>query len=181
MSILKQLKNAQKTVIQIANLSDTDRSSLVFNFANKLIDNTDKILAANKLDADKLDDTDPKKDRLLLTPDLIISIANDSKQIAKLDDPSGKIEINRTLDSGIKLQKITVPIGVIGMIYESRPNVTADAISLCLKSGNVAILRGGSDAANSNKAIIKIAHEVLKLKNLDPNIITLLPTDRKFV
>ncbi len=181
MSILTQLQNAKKSVNQIANLSNKQRSNLVINFANKLIENADEILVANKIDTDKLKNSDPKKDRLILTKKLITNIANDSKNIANLSDPTRKVEIEKTLDSGIKLQKITVPMGVIGMIYESRPNVTADTISLCLKSGNVTVLRGGSDADNSNQSIIKIAHEVLKSENIDTSIITLLPTDRKFV
>ncbi len=181
MSIQKQLQNAKNSVNQIANLNNKKRSKLVMSFAQALINNYDKILVANKIDADKMSDTNPKKDRLILTKDIITSIANDSKNIARLENPSGKIQIEKTLDSGINLQKITVPLGVVGMIYESRPNVTADTISLCLKSGNIAVLRGGSDADNSNKAIVEIAHQVLTKNNLDSSIITLLPTDRKFV
>lgn len=181
MSILPLLKNAKKSINQIANLSNDERSALVEAFAEALVLNTEAILAANKIDADRMADEDPKKDRLLLTTELIKAIANDSQNIADLEDPSGKIELERVLDSGIKLQKTTVPMGVVGMIYESRPNVTADTISLCLKSGNAAVLRGGSDANNSNKAIVEIAHQVLTEKNLDPNVITLLPTDRALV
>jgi len=179
--ILPLLKNAKKATRSIQNLPSKERSNLVKQFAKALIENSEKILKANKLDADKMKDDDPKKDRLLLDEKILKAIAQDSENIANLEDPTGQVQIKRTLEVGLKLEKTTVPLGVVGMIYESRPNVTVDTISLCLKSGNVAVLRGGSDAENSNIAIVKVIHEILKDNNLDENIITLLPIDRKFV
>jgi len=180
-SIENLLVNAKKAVVEVANLSNEERSELVRKFADAMTVAQAEILAANKLDADKMDDDDPKKDRLILTPDLMEYIAGESRNIANLKDPSQEVLLKRTLDNGLELEKITVPLGVVGVIYESRPNVTADVISLCLKSGNVAVLRGGSDADNSNKKIVEIAHRVLAEAGLDKNIVTLLPTDRKFV
>jgi len=180
-SIIPALKKSRSTTVQIANLPDSGRSALVKKFADALERNFKKILDANRIDAEKMLDSDPKKDRLLLDRERIRAIASDARNIAKLDDPTGKILTKKTLASGVELQKITTPLGVVGMIYESRPNVTADAISLAWKSGNAVVLRGGSDAENSNRAIIEIAHEILRESHLDTNIVVGLPTDRKFV
>ncbi len=180
-SIKTLLVNAKKTTTEIANLSNEERSDLVKNFADALKKNEAEIIAANKIDADKMSDDDPKKDRLVLDSELMEYIAGESRNIANLNDPSQEVLLKRTLENGLELEKITVPLGVVGVIYESRPNVTADVISLCLKSGNVAVLRGGSDADNSNKKIVEVAHQVLAEAGLSKEIVTLLPTDRKFV
>ncbi len=180
-TILPQLQAAKQSSRVIARLPDSERSQSILDIADVLEKNADKILSANILDAEKMENDNPKKDRLLLTTDRITAIASDARSVAQLPDPTGIIQLERTLENGIQLQKISVPLGVVGMIYESRPNVTVDVAVLAIKSGNAIILRGGSDADNSNRAIVEIIHEVLTQHSLDTNIVQLLPTDRALV
>ena len=175
------LKNVKLASRIIARLTDEDRSKLVREIADSLESNQEAVLAANKIDTDKLKDSDPKKDRLVLNLERMKGIAEDARNVSKIADPTNQVLLERTLENGLKLQKKSVPLGVVGVIYESRPNVTADVVCLCLKSGNAAVLRGGTDAENSNKAIVKIVHEVLEKNNLNKNIVQLLPTDRTLV
>lgn len=180
-TILDLLKSTKKASIQIAQLDRLKKEKLVLNIANAIKKNDSIIIKANKIDADKLLDSDPKKDRLVLNKERIVGMVADAQNVSKLADPSGKILIERILENGVKLQKKSVPMGVVGIIYESRPNVTLDAICLTIRSGNAVVLRGGSDAKNSNNAIVEIVHQVLKKEGLDTSIVQLLPTDRKFV
>lgn len=146
--------------------------------ANEAIKETDFLIAENKKDLALMDSNDPKYDRLMLTPDRIKTIANDIVNVSKLDYPVGKTLTAKTLSNGLEISKVTVPLGVIGIVYEARPNVTFDVFSLCLKSGNACILKGGSDAANSNTAIASVIHSVLTRHGLNPSIVHLLPPDR---
>jgi glutamate-5-semialdehyde dehydrogenase len=125
-----------------------------------------------------MEESDPKYDRLLLTSKRIESIASDIINVAKLPSPLGTIISTDQRPNGLIISKISVPFGVIGIIYEARPNVTLDVFSLCLKSGNASVLKGGSDAINSNNAIIKVIKSVLEKSGLDQNLITLLPSGR---
>lgn len=138
---------------------------------------TDTILAANAKDLAKMDVANPKYDRLKLTRERIVSIASDIRQVAQLPSPLERILSKTTRPNGMILTKISVPFGVVGMIYEARPNVTFDVFSLCLKSGNAVILKGGSDAHYSNQAIIEVIHQVLNQFDINPNTATLLPSD----
>jgi len=176
--LLEKTKHASRAV---AMLSEKERAALVLAIASAIGKNSKSIIAANKIDAEKMSNTDPKKDRLLLDTKRIKAMAGDAKNVAKLPDPTGKVLLKRTLKNGIKLEKISVPLGVVGVIYESRPNVTVDVAVLALRAGNAVVLRGGSDAEHSNKAIIKVIHDVLREKRLNTNIVQLLPVDRKFV
>jgi glutamate-5-semialdehyde dehydrogenase len=180
-TILPQLQNAKTASRAIARLSSENRSQLVLDIAEALEKNADKILSANILDAEKMEDDNPKKDRLILTTERINAIANDARTVSQLPDPTGVVQLERKLENGIQLQKISVPLGVVGVIYESRPNVTVDVAVLAIKSGNAIILRGGSDAENSNRGIVDLIREVLTQHNLDTNIVQLLPTDRALV
>jgi glutamate-5-semialdehyde dehydrogenase len=139
------------------------------------------LLQENKKDLQAMDLHDPKYDRLKLTPERIKSIAADIRQVAALPYPVGKTLLTRTLPNGLELSKTTVPLGVIGIVYEARPNVTFDVFSLCLKSGNACLLKGGSDAAHSNKAIIELIKSVIRAHGLDENIVHLLPPDRSAI
>jgi glutamate-5-semialdehyde dehydrogenase len=121
----------------------------------------------------------PKYDRLMLTHERIRDIASDIRSVAKLNSPLEEIIEQRTIANGLHLKKIRVPLGVVGIIYEARPNVTFDVFSLCLKSGNVCLLKGGSDAEYSNLAIVGILQRVLKRYNVNENIVQLLPADRE--
>lgn len=138
----------------------------------------DYILEENKKDLLRMDQADPKYDRLLLSEDRIQGIASDIRNVAGLASPLGKVLDKRTLDNGLEISKISVSFGVIGIIYESRPNVSFDVFSLCLKSGNACVLKGGSDAADSNKAIVSIIKKVLKEEGVNEDILQLLPPER---
>ncbi|WP_295842373.1 glutamate-5-semialdehyde dehydrogenase [uncultured Apibacter sp.] len=136
------------------------------------------ILSENKKDTERMPSSDPKFDRLLLTQERIFNIIKDIRNVSTLPSPIGKKMIEKNLPNGLNLSKISVPFGVIGIIYEARPNVSFDVFSLCLKSGNACILKGGSDAYFSNSAIVTIIKKVLQNENINPNICTFLPNDR---
>ncbi len=138
----------------------------------------DFILNENLKDLELMDTENPKFDRLKLTKKRIESIAADIRNVAKMESPVGKVLKETVRPNGLNIKKVTVPFGVIGIIYEARPNVTFDVFSLCLKSGNACVLKGGTDAFNSNTAIISIIQEVLKKHNLDENTVSLLPAGR---
>lgn len=180
-SILPLLQSTKKSALQIQNLSPEKRQALVLKIADHIEKNLDFIVTENKKDVARMSEDDPKKDRLILNTERIGWMIADSQNVAKLSDPTGKILMEKDLENGMSLQKISVPLGVVGIIYESRPNVTLDAICLALKSGNAVVLRGGSDAEFSNRAIVKVVHEVLRSENLSEQIVQLLPTDRAFV
>jgi glutamate-5-semialdehyde dehydrogenase len=137
------------------------------------------ILAENKKDLDLMDPADPKYDRLQLSEERIKAIASDIRNVVKLPSPLGKVLEKRDLPNGLKLSKVTVPLGVIGIIYEARPNVTFDVFSLCIKAGNACILKGGSDAQFSNQAAISIIKSVLVAFNINPSVAELLPPERE--
>ena len=138
---------------------------------------TDAILAANAKDLAKMEATNPKYDRLKLTAERITAIAEDIRQVAQLPSPLQRTLSTTIRPNGMILTKVSVPFGVVGIIYEARPNVTFDVFSLCLKSGNAVILKGGSDAQHSNEAIMGVIHHILKTFGLNPDIATLLPSD----
>ncbi|MCJ8165022.1 glutamate-5-semialdehyde dehydrogenase [Pontibacter sp. E15-1] len=149
------------------------------DLADSALQATDTILAANKKDLARMPEDDPKYDRLKLSAERIADIASDLRNVANLPSPLGKVLSEKSLENGLHMQKVSVPLGVIGIIYESRPNVTFDVFSLCLRSGNALLLKGGSDAKDSNTAIVKLIHEVLERNGLDKNIVQLLPPDRE--
>jgi len=137
------------------------------------------LLEENKKDLDRMDPHDPKYDRLKLTATRIVDIAAEINNVAQLKSPLGLTLSEKTMPNGLHISKVSVPLGVVGVIYEARPNVTFDVFSLCFKTGNVCILKGGSDAEHSNKAIIAIIHQVLVKYNIDINVATLLPAERE--
>lgn len=146
--------------------------------AEALVLHSAEILAENLKDLARMPIEDPKYDRLKLSQERIQGIANDIKSVAGLTSPLGEILSDRTLENQLHIQKIRVPLGVIGVIYEARPNVTADVFSLCFKTGNVAVLKGGSDAEFSNLAITKVIQSVLSKHEINPDVLTLLPAER---
>lgn len=139
------------------------------------------ILKANNSDVAKQDANDSRTDRLRLNEQRIKNIANSIRQVSKLPNPTGKLLEKRTLYNGLLLEKISVPLGVVGAIYESRPNVTFDIASLCLRSMNGCLLKGSSEAENSNKIAVEIIKNVLKKNNIDEDCVTLLPSSRETV
>lgn len=147
--------------------------------ASEAIAQTNYLLAENQKDLDRMDSADPKYDRLKLTASRIEAIAGDMVNVALLDSPLGKQLSQTNMPNGLSITKIRVPLGVVGVIYEARPNVTFDVFALCFKTGNISILKGGSDADFSNRAIISIIHKILRKHQLDTDIVTLLPADRE--
>jgi glutamate-5-semialdehyde dehydrogenase len=179
LSIQDQLKATQRASRGLVLIDDNIINAVIKTLAKAAIDDTENILAANKKDLERMDESDPKYDRLKLTAPRITDIANDLLNVATLPSPLNKILEQRELPNGLSITKQTVPLGVIGIIYESRPNVTFDVFSLCIKAGNACVLKGGSDAAFSNKAIVALIKNVLRSFGLNENIITLLPPTRE--
>ena len=140
---------------------------------------TEFILAENRKDLERMDISNPKYDRLKLTAERLKGIADDIRKVAKLPSPIGRVQKQGVMPNGLKIKRISVPFGVIGIIYEARPNVSFDVFSLCFKSGNACILKGGSDANYSNLAIISVIHDVLKRFEVDLHIVELLPANRE--
>jgi glutamate-5-semialdehyde dehydrogenase len=171
---------ARRAAGAVRNLSDATKAALLNDLAERVVAQRDFILAENQKDLDSMDDADPKKDRLLLNGKRIEGLAQSLREVALLPDPSGEILLERTLEQGLKMQKIAVPMGVIGVIYESRPNVTLDVAALCLRSGNACILKGGKEAHYSNSCLVKLIHESLDKFNVPASAVTLLPTDRQY-
>lgn len=163
---------------KLALVEDEVVNQLLMDLSSAAIQNAQFILDENKKDLERMPKSDPKYDRLKLTEQRIQDIAQDLKNVASLPSPLGRVLDERRHQNGLELTKISVPLGVVGIIYESRPNVTFDVFSLCLKSGNACILKGGSDAAFSNIAIVKVIKVVINKYGLDENILALLPAER---
>ncbi len=180
-SILPQLKAAQMAASAVRSMPDADRAGLLNNLAGRIMENLATILAENRKDLDRMDDADPKKDRLLLNEARIGGLAQSLRDVALLPDPTGKVLLEKTLEQGLQLQKVAVPLGVVGVIYESRPNVTLDVAALCLRSGNACVLKGGKEATYSNTCLVGLIHASLEAFSIPPAAVTLLPTDRKYV
>ena len=168
----ERVKTASKS---LAALSDEQRNDILHAVADSIIDYGERILAANRLDLAKMDSKNPLYDRLQLTPKRLQDIAGDMRNVATLPSPLGHITKQKTLPNGLRLCRVSVPFGVIGMIYEARPNVTFDVFSLCFKSGNACVLKGGSDADLSNQAAVELIHGVLEQHGINPDVVTLLP------
>ena len=180
-SIKPLLENASLATTAARGLSDEKKGLILNSLAEKLRGNVDFIVSENKRDLEKMPDSDPKKDRLLLSESRIMDLAQSVEQISSLSDPAGHLQYENTLANGLSVKKITVPLGVVGIIYESRPNVTVDVAALCIRSGNVCVLRGGTDAFYTNTALVSLIRDVLAKYELDINMVQLLPADRKFM
>lgn len=174
--IFKQVLKASRTLNL---LSEEAINSVLTDVANAAEANIELILNENKKDLMRMERSDPKYDRLLLTADRIRGIAADIRNVASLPSPVGRLLSETVRPNGLKISKVSVPFGVIGIIYEARPNVTFDVFSLCLKSGNACVLKGGSDAIDSNTAIAGVIRAVLKKHNIDEAVLTLLPAGRE--
>ena len=179
MTVKEQLTLVLKASRKLNLVSVEKINQVLQDVAQAAIENTALILQENAKDLSRMDPNDPKYDRLMLTADRIKGIATDIQNVANLPSPLGRILNETSRPNGLQITKISVPFGVIGIIYEARPNVTFDVFSLCLKSGNACVLKGGSDANNSNAAIVKVIQEVLQKHHLDENILSLLPVDRE--
>ncbi|MDD3194740.1 MAG: glutamate-5-semialdehyde dehydrogenase [Paludibacter sp.] len=162
------------------NLVSAEKINEVLNsLAEAAISATDTILAANAMDLSAMEKSNPMYDRLLLTPERIEGIAADMRTVATLPSPLGKVQRVLKRPNGMTISRVSVPFGVIGIIYEARPNVSFDVFSLCLKSGNACVLKGGTDAFHSNLAIVGLIQSVLEQHGLNRNCVTLLPAGRE--
>ena len=168
----EKVKRASKS---LALLSDEQRNEILQAVADAIITNQERILKANAEDLAKMSKENPLYDRLQLTSSRLEGIASDMRNVATLPSPLGHITKQKTLPNGLRLCRVSVPFGVIGMIYEARPNVTFDVFSLCFKSGNACVLKGGKDADCSNREEVALIHEVLEKYGVSPDVVALLP------
>ena len=168
----QRVKSASKS---LALLTDAQRNDILLAVADAIVSQQERILQANALDLAKMDPKNPLYDRLQLTPTRLEGIASDMRNVATLPSPLGHITKQKTLPNGLRLCRVSVPFGVIGMIYEARPNVTFDVFSLCFKSGNACVLKGGKDADCSNREAVALIHEVLYRFGVNTDVVTLLP------
>jgi glutamate-5-semialdehyde dehydrogenase len=178
MKLINTFKKVQAASRGLALLSESTMNKVLRDLADAAEAKASTLVLENKKDLDRMPETDPKYDRLKLTEARIKDVAKDLRNVAELPSPLGITLDDRELKNGMKLKKISVPIGVIGIIYEARPNVTFDVFALCLKSGNACLLKGGSDAEFSNTWTVALIRSVLQQNNVDPDIVTLLPSDR---
>ena len=170
--IFKRTKRASKT---LALLSDEQRNEILLAVADAIIAQKERILKANAEDLAKMEKSNPLYDRLQLTDSRLEGIAGDMRNVATLPSPLGHVTKQKTLPNGLRLCRVSVPFGVIGMIYEARPNVTFDVFSLCFKSGNACVLKGGQDADCSNREEVALIHEILERYGVSKDVVALLP------
>ena len=170
--IFKRTKRASKT---LALLSDEQRNEILLAVADAIIAQKERILKANAEDLAKMEKSNPLYDRLQLTDSRLEGIAGDMRNVATLSSPLGHVTKQKTLPNGLRLCRVSVPFGVIGMIYEARPNVTFDVFSLCFKSGNACVLKGGKDADCSNREEVALIHEILERYGVSKDVVALLP------
>ncbi|MCQ2225638.1 MAG: glutamate-5-semialdehyde dehydrogenase [Paludibacteraceae bacterium] len=170
------VRNASRT---LNGLGDKKINEVLLAVADEAEKQTDFILSENQKDLDKMDRSNPMYDRLLLTKERIAGIAADIRNVANLPSPLGKVLKDIERPNGLVLKRISVPFGVIGVIYEARPNVSFDVFSICFKSGNACVLKGGTDAYNSNKAIVDTIHSVLRKQGVMEDVVALLPAGRE--
>lgn len=170
--IFRRVKAASR---QLALLSDEKRNGVLRAVADAIVADTPSLLEANASDLSHMDSANPLYDRLQLTPQRLADMAADMRHVAQLASPLGRILKDVTLANGLHLQRVAVPFGVIGMVYEARPNVTYDVFSLCFKSGNACVLKGGKDADCSNRAAVALIHHVLEQQGVSTDVVQLLP------
>lgn len=170
--IFEQVKCASRSLTLIP---DNRRDEILLAVADAIGDNEAILLEANANDLSRMEKSNPLYDRLQLTHDRLCGIASDMRHVAALPSPLGKVLKDKVLDNGLHLRRVSVPFGVIGMVFEARPNVAFDVFSLCFKSGNACVLKGGRDADDSNRAIVSLIHGILRDFDVDPNVVALLP------
>ena len=173
-------KRARLAARTLSSSTGAERNQLLLNIADELEKNSDLILKANQLDMDAAKNTgisSALQDRLLLTDKRIKEMATATREIAKLADPLGKVLVERNLENGLNLKQKSVPFGVVGMVYEARPNVTVDAAVILIKSGNAALLRGSSTATHSNKVLIEVMKKAFINTKISGEVLQLIPAD----
>ena len=179
MSTQDLIIQASEATAVLSALTDSAINTLLRDTAAALRTHRTAILEANRRDLERMEPSNPKYDRLLLTEERIHAIASDMEHVATLPSPLGITYSTALRPNGMTIRKVSVPFGVIGIIYEARPNVTADVFALCIKSGNVCLLKGGSDAECTNRQIVEVIHGVLTAHGIDTAVCTLLPSHRE--
>ena len=179
MPIEKLLHETAAAAKQLVALPDERVVKILRLVADALEAHQEEVLEANAEDLQRMDPANPKYDRLKLTADRVAAIAHDMRNVSSLPSPLDRLLNETVRPNGMVIKKISVPFGVIGVIYEARPNVTFDVFSLCFRSGNACVLKGGSDADSSNRALVKIIRSVLMEQGVDPAACTLLPPERE--
>ena len=179
MDIKSQLQNVRNASRLLLHVSDETIAKILCAVADEAVAQMDTILLANQQDLNRMDPANPKYDRLKLTSERIQGIAADMRNVAQLPSPVGRVLKDTVHPNGLKIKQVSVPFGVIGIIYEARPNVSFDVFSLCLRSHNACVLKGGSDAQVTNEAIIEVVHSVLERFGIDIHVVELLPGDRE--
>jgi glutamate-5-semialdehyde dehydrogenase len=180
-SILDQFQQTRFAASSLAMASGDLRNEVLASLAELIRENTTEILTENQQDVDQIASDHPMRDRLLLTQERLVTLAESVLSVMQLPDPSGQVLSKRKLPNGLELSKITVPLGVVGVIFESRPNVTIDVAALCIRSGNAVVLRGGSDAYYTNTILVKLIHLALEKHGFSTDLVYLMPTDRAHV
>jgi glutamate-5-semialdehyde dehydrogenase len=179
MDLKKTFADVRTASRSLLSVDDAKKNEILLALADEAERQADAILFANQQDLDRMEKNDPMYDRLLLSKERLADIANDIRNVATLPSPLGRLLMEVTRPNGLIIKKISVPFGVIGIIYEARPNVGFDVFSLCFKSGNACILKGGTDAHRSNVAIVQVIHSVLQRFGIDTNSVALLPAGRE--
>ncbi len=180
-TIMEELAKTKAASYELQELSENHIAAVLTDFADALRVERAAILSANKQDLRKMERDNPLYDRLLLNDERIDAIAADVEHVATLPSPVGEMIEGRTLDNGLALSRVRVPLGVVAVIYEARPNVTPDVFSLCFRSRNACVMRGGSDAHETNLVLIDIIHRVLKAHDIDSAVAYLMPPEREYV
>ena len=171
-TIFSRTKDASRA---LSVLDDARRNTVLLRLADAIVAGSAGLLEANAVDLAAMDRSNPLYDRLMLTEDRLKGIAADMRQVASLPSPLGRTLVERTLPNGLRLRKVSVPFGVIGVIYEARPNVTFDVFSLCFKSGNACLLKGGRDADASNRAAVSLIKRILEEEGVEADAVNLMP------
>ena len=175
MNLTDTFERTKKASRQLALLTDEQRNAVLRAVADAIEASTDELLAGNAEDLERMDESNPLYDRLKLTPERLRAIASDMRNVAHLPSPLGIETQKRTLANGLRLRRVSVPFGVVGVVYEARPNVTFDVFALCLKSGNACVLKGGRDASASNEKAVEVIKRVLRTMGVCEDVLTLLP------
>ena len=170
--IFSRTKEASRSLLD---LSAEKCNGILFKVADAIVAESDALLEANATDLAAMDRSNPLYDRLMLSKERLEGIASDMRKVASLPSPVGRTLLARTLPNGLRLRKVSVPFGVIGVIYEARPNVTFDVFSLCFKSGSACLLKGGKDADCSNRAAVALIKRIMAAEGADPDAVNLLP------
>ncbi|MFD3407327.1 glutamate-5-semialdehyde dehydrogenase [Aquirufa sp. HETE-83D] len=180
-TVLEQFQLTRSASSSLAMASGETRNAVLSDIATLIHEKSADILRENQKDLDQLAIDHPMRDRLKLTQERLSDLAESVISVMQLPDPAGQVLSKKTLPNGLELSKITVPLGVVGVIFESRPNVTIDVAALCIRSGNAAVLRGGSDAIHTNTILVHLIHQALVQNGISTDVVYLMPTDRELV